>query len=226
MPIIIVIKWHRVQKYSCSMNSLSPSALALKNASKDPPGPEKIVLGLCPLIEKVLQPHKSGNGVVLYQVQRCPRGDYCKTALPGHTNRGKIKFKDLGGYFNPLRHILSSCFANDTNAMYNAYWESQVGKKKQALLANYMSVPNAKPKPFQLLNKKDYALSEWIDMIVMENWAILTVENERYRKVLKHTFEFLIKTVGSVILAMTCAVDEILAAEIKAACRGSIVHDA
>jgi hypothetical protein len=55
---------------------------------------------------------------------------------------------------------------------------------------------------------------------------MLTVENKRYRKVLKHTFKFLIKTVCSVILAMTCSVEEILAAKMKAACRVSIVHDA
>jgi hypothetical protein len=164
--------------------------------------------------------------MVLYQVRQCPRGDYCKIALPGHTDRGRIKFKDMAGYSNPLKHILSCCFANDTDAIHNAYWESQVGKKMQALLANYMSVSDAKPKPFQLLNKKDYAFFEWIDMIVMKNWAIMTVENKRYRKVLKQTFKFLIKTVRSVILAMTCSVEEILAAEMKAACRGSIVHDA
>ena len=39
--------------------------------------------------------------------------------------------------------------------MYNAYWESQVGKKMQALLVNYMSVcPMQNLNPFSLEQKR------------------------------------------------------------------------
>ena len=60
----------------------------------------------------------------------------------------------------------------------------------------------------------------------MENWGLCTVENELYRKRLKQTNSFSIKTVRAVIIAMTCSVEKILAAEMRVAKKGSLVHDA
>jgi hypothetical protein len=78
----------------------------------------------------------------------------------------------------------------------------------------------------QLLSKKDHKLFEWVEMIVMENWGLCTVENELYRKRLKQTNSFSIKTVRAVIIAMTCSVEKILAAKMRVAKKGSLVHDA
>ncbi len=166
------------------MYSISDAALALKNANKSnkQPGPEKVVLALCPLIEKTTQPHPSGNGtMVTYQIRRCPRMDACSILMLGHTDRGRIKFQDEAGYSMPQKHILSCTFGNDIEHMLDAYWELQVGLKKQALLGKYLhpSVGASMPSvSCQLLSKKDHALFEWVEMIVMENWGLRTVENE------------------------------------------------
>jgi hypothetical protein len=123
------------------MYSISDAALALKNANKSNkhPGPEKVVLALCPLIEKTTQPHPSGNGtMVTYQIRRCPRMDACSMLILGHTDRGRIKFQDKAAFSTPQKHILSCTFGNDIEHMLDAYWELQVGLKKQALLGNYL----------------------------------------------------------------------------------------
>jgi hypothetical protein len=113
--------------------------------------------------------------------------------------------------------------------MHDAYWESQVGLKKQALLGKYLHASVGASMPSgscQLLSKKDHELFEWVEMIVMENWGLSTVENELYQKRLKQTNSFSIKRVRAVIIAMNCAVEKILAAEMRVAKKGSLVHDA
>ena len=47
-----------------------------------------------------------------------------------------------------------------------------------------------------------------------------------YRKRLKQNYKFSIKTVWTVIIAMTSNVEKILSAEMKEAGKGAIVHDA
>jgi hypothetical protein len=214
------------------MHYISDAALALKNANKSnkQPDAKKIVLALCPLIEKATQPNPSGNTtMVTYQIRRCPRMDACSILTVGHTDRGRIKFQDKTGFTTPQKHILSCVFGNDIELMLDAYWESQVGLKKQALLGKYLnpSVGASMPsESCQLLSKKDHELFEWVEMIVMANWGLSSVENELYRKRLKQTHVFTKKTVRAVIIAMTCAVEKILAAEMRVAKKGSLVHDA
>jgi hypothetical protein len=60
----------------------------------------------------------------------------------------------------------------------------------------------------------------------MENWGLSTVENELYQKRLRQTNSFSIKRVQAVIIAMTCAVEKILVANMRVAKKGSLVHDA
>jgi hypothetical protein len=149
------------------MFSLSDAALALKSAhkaqSKQIPGPGKIVLALCPFIEKTSQPHPSGKGMVTYQILRCPRRDACTLVTPGYSERGRIKVQDKAGYTNPYKHILKCVFGNDNKHMLDAYWESQVGKMKLALLEKYTgslsagTMPSSVPPSFNLLSKRDYA---------------------------------------------------------------------
>jgi hypothetical protein len=47
----------------------------------------------------------------------------------------------------------------------------------------------------------------------MENWGLCTVEHELYRKRLKQTYSFSIKTVRAVIIAMTCSVEKNLGSQ-------------
>ena len=206
------------------MFTVSEKALELKNSSKSKPGQGAVVLALCPFIETLVQPHPSGNGTVTYQILRCPRRDACSIVTLG--DRGRIKVIDKAGYTNPYKHILKCVFANNADDMLDAYWETQVGRKRQALMSKYTSVmPSSLPLSF-LLSKEDLALFEWVEMIVMENWPLSTVENRLYRKALKQDYKFSKKRVRSVIIAMTCSVETILAAEMKEAGKGSIVHDA
>ncbi len=47
-----------------------------------------------------------------------------------------------------------------------------------------------------------------------------------YQSKMKHEYRFSIKTVCAVIIAMTCTIEVKLATEMKAAGKGSIVHNA
>jgi hypothetical protein len=62
----------------------------------------------------------------------------CSILTVGHTDRGRIKFQDKTGFTTPQKHILSCAFGYDSKQMHDAYWESQVGLKKQELLGKYL----------------------------------------------------------------------------------------
>jgi hypothetical protein len=213
------------------MYSIFDAALALKNSNKSnkQPDAKKIGLALCPLIEKTTQPHPSRNNImVTYQIRRCPRIDACSILTVGHTDRGRIKFQDKTEFTMPQKHILSCAFGYDSKKMHDACWESQIGLKEQALLGKYLHASVGASMPSgscQLLRKKDHESFDWVEMIVMENWGLSTVENELYQKRLKQTNSLSIKRVLAVIIAMICAVKKILAAKMRAAKKGSLVHD-
>jgi hypothetical protein len=148
----------------------------------------------------------------------------CSIILNGE--RGLLKFRDKAGYSNPLNHIKKCCFSDDKSIMIDAYWEAKVGTKIQSNLGEYFEVPTKSPGASIIRTKKDHELFDWVEMIVMKNWAACCVEDSLYRSKMKHDNKFSIKTVRAVIVAMTCAVEVKLAAEMKAAGKGSIVHDA
>ena len=132
--------------------------------------------------------------------------------MPGYAQRERLQVVDKVGYTNPYKHITKCVFANDKEHMLNAYWESQVGKKRQALMKKYSSSLSAgkmtSSVPLSLLlSKEDLALFEWVEMIVMENWSLSTVENELYRKRLKPNYKFSTKIVPAVIIAR-CSVEK------------------
>jgi hypothetical protein len=57
------------------------------------------------------------------------------------------------------------------------------------------TMPSSASPSFNLLIKKDYSLFEWVEMVVMENWALSTVEKKLYWKRMKQNYNFSIKTV-------------------------------
>ena len=87
--------------------------------------------------------------------------DACSILTVGHTDRGRIKFQDKTGFSTPQKHIFSCAFGNDSEQMHNAYWELQVGLKKQALLGKYLHASVGASMPSgscQLLSKIDHKL--------------------------------------------------------------------
>ena len=137
-----------------------------------------------------------------------------------------MKFRDKAGFTNPINHIMKCCFSNDKSIMIDAYWEARVGTKIQSNLGVFFQLPTKSPGASIIRTKKDNELFDWVEMIVMKNWEVCCVEDSLYRSKLKHDNNFSIKTVHAVIIAMTCAIEVKLATEMKAAGKGSIVHDA
>lgn len=183
------------------------------------------------------KPNKIGNLVdVKRQVRLCPKGKLCNCKVQNYPQeklvKGEITFTDSTGFTNPYGHVLSCCFAGSERQLLDAYWMRQVmvTSKKAQGIGSFLTRPleesaKDKMKRTPLINKKDEELFSWVEMIVMENFALSTVEKPLYRKNLKHQHRFSIKTVRDVILAMTAGVEKILAAEMQQAGRGSIVHD-
>jgi hypothetical protein len=208
---------------SMSEASLSEKANALRAKSGKDPRAEEIVTTLCEFIQSESAPDKNGN-MVTSQVRHCPKGTFC--SLNANGEMGLIKFRKQAGFTNPLNHIKKFCFSNDNSLLLDAYWEAKVGAKIQSNLEEFFELPIKSQGASIIRKKKDNELFDWVEMIVMKNWAACCVENDMYRSKMKHEYRFSIKSVRAVIIAMTCFVEEKLAAEMKAAGKGSIVHDA
>jgi hypothetical protein len=100
-----------------------------------------------------------------------------------------------------------------------------MGTKIQSNLVAFFELPTKSPGASIIRTKKDNELFDWVEIIVMKNWGACCVEDSLYQSKMKHEYTFSIKIVCVVIIAMTCAVEVELVAEMKAARKGSIVHD-
>ena len=121
--------------------------------------------------------------------------------------------------------------------MTNEYWEAMVAKKHQQSKINFTTTSASSaafassthlksPGTYHIINQNERDLFDWINMIVNVGWPVNCVESTFYRDFHRGKSKFSIKTVRVVILAMTIQVEEILAAEMREASMGSIVHDA
>lgn len=115
--------------------------------------------------------------------------------------------------------------------MIGEYWEAQVSKKQQSTLKNYAvasaTTTNQKsPDSYHIISQKEKDLFDWVNMIVNVGWPINCVSKTIYREFHRGRSKFSQNTVREVIIAMTIQVEVILAAEMKDAGKGSIVHDA
>jgi hypothetical protein len=203
--------------------SLSEKANSLREKSDNNLKIKEIVTTLCEFIQSESAPDKNGH-MVKYQVQRCPKGTLC--SINASRERGVIKFRDKAAFTNPLNHIKKCCFSYDKSLLIDAYWEAKVGIKIQSNLGAFFGLPTKSPGAIIIRTKKDNELFDWVEMIVIKNWGACCVEDSVYQSKMKHEYRFSIKTVHAVIIAMTCAVEVKLAAEMKAARKGLIVHDA
>ena len=78
--------------------------------------------------------------------------------------------------------------------MLKADWIVKVSaptSKKQSVLHGYFPAPSggAAVKPVHIMHTKDHELFSFIEMIIMENWPLSSVENELYRRKMKHTHQ-------------------------------------
>ena len=76
-----------------------------------------------------------------------------------------------------------------------------------------------------LLSRRDLDLLDWIGFIVKTNQLISIVEDDFWRKKMKHEHTFSKKTVTAVMIGMCADIKELLSFEMKAAGKGSILHD-
>jgi hypothetical protein len=209
-------------------SKLSAPALARKiqhqqTIGSKPISQQQVVLALMPkLVEKVIRPSAKDGCDITYQIQRCPKGNLCKNASTN--NQGwMIGFQDNTGYNNSYKQMLACCFDNCVEQMMDKYWETQANMKQQVFLTKFVSSATQVPMPdYFIITQQDCNTFDLVDMIVMEDWPMTSIANPRYHRVIKQQSRFGINTVRAVILAMT----EILAAELKAAVKGSIVNDA
>jgi hypothetical protein len=114
--------------------------------------------------------------------------------------------------------------------MINEYWEAMVAKNHQSTLTftttSASSTHQKSPCDYQIVSQNERDLFDWINMIVNVGWPVNCVEITLYRDFHRGKSKFSIKAIRSVILAMTIQVEERLAAEMREAGKGSIVHDA
>ena len=193
---------------------------------------EQIVNALMPhTVEISTRVHPKGGHNVSYQVRLCPKGDLCTLVCKSTKLRGRIEFPVSQGYSNPHAHLLSCCFSNDADRMIGEYWEAQVSKQQQSTLKNYATASatttNQKsPDSYHIISQKEKDLFDWVNMIINVGWPINCVTQTIYRDFHRGQSKFSKDTVREVIIAMTIQVEVILAAEMKDAGKGSIVHNA
>ena len=217
-----------------SEQKMSAAAQARKNAyaqqlGSKPISKEKIVLALMPVLKETVQrPHRTDGKLVTYQVRMCPNKDACKSIIRGE--RGLFEFQDKSGYTVPYNHLMTCCFDKNPDRIINEYWEAiSATSRKQSTLstAGFSRISSVQVKQdYTMLSQKDKELHDWIEMIIMDGFPLNCVTKQSYRRFYKGHHSFGIKNVRDVILAMTVQVEEILANEMKAAGKISIVHDA
>jgi hypothetical protein len=99
--------------------------------------------------------------------------------------------------------------------------------KQHVYLNKFMSSATQVQKlNYFFLTQQDPNMFDWVDMsVIVEGWPMTSMAIKRYHRLMKLQSRFCTNTVWTVILAMTVQVEEILAADLKVARKGSIVHD-
>ena len=120
--------------------------------------------------------------------------------------------------------------------MEDSFWEAKVRQMQQSTMNAFFEKVAKKenaddnagdndPSVPMKLSTKDYEMCTLIEFIIKENQPLSIVESPFWRKKLGHQQKFSKKTVKDVMIGMCVDIEKILAAEMKAAGRGSILHD-
>ena len=178
--------------------------------------PQKdVVLLLCKFIhleERSLE-SKDVSRSVKYEVRKCPNGPLCKSP------QSHIIFRHKTGFANPYKHLVTCVGKGDVNVVLQLYRDEMDRKTKQSCMSDHFTPTAIIP------SDKDIELFEWIQMITHKNWPLWSVEDDMYRRALKHRHKFSSITVRRVILAMVPIIEQVISVEMKEAGYGSILHD-
>ena len=143
---------------------------------------------------------------------------------------GRIEFLEKSGFTNPYGHLLKSVSQNDSNVLLDAYWEAKARVLGQSPMTKFYELKKKEdgddvPSITLLLSRKDLELLDWNEFIVKKNQPISIVEDDFWRKKIEYEHTFSKKTVTAVMIGMCADIKELLSFEMKAAGKGSILHD-
>jgi hypothetical protein len=131
--------------------------------------------------------------------------DRCKNPL------GRIEFLDKTGFNNPLSHLLTCC--GGVEPVLEMFRRS--GKK-----LTQVSIAGMLPDHAILPSVQEREILDWVNLCVLKNVPLSAVEDDVYRKVVKHENNYASKTVRQVILAMV-----LISKDMKDAGHGALMHD-
>ena len=76
-----------------------------------------------------------------------------------------------------------------------------------------------------MITEREQAMHDWIEIILMKDLAISSVEDKTFRSFSKHSGNISRKMVTQLILRLNDIVEKKISTELKSAERGSILHD-
>ncbi len=120
---------------------------------------------------------------------------WCMSDCPAH-NDGKcmVKWKKGCGYSNPYSK-LKTCFGGDENILAS-YWAAYSTKK-----SNTTTIRDAISRVAGF-TPEEAALNDWLNMIIIKNWALFSVECKVHRSMCKHKPTFSVKRISMMLLIL------------------------
>ena len=116
---------------------------------------------------------------------------------------------EKSGFTNLYGHFLICIYRDDENVLLDAYWEANTRELGQSPMTKFYELKKKEdgdniPSMPLLLSRKDLELLDWIEFIVKNNQPISIVDDDFWRKKMKHEHTFSTKTVTAVMIVM-CA---------------------
>jgi hypothetical protein len=119
---------------------------------------------------------------------------------------------------NAFNHMASKHFDGDADALLKAYADAEELKSsKGGKMADHVFV--------EFATKKELAMTEWVDLIVMENLSLSSVESSRFRQFSRHTDVFGHHMLRETLLQLQSLVMDRVSEEMLEAEIGAVMHD-
>ena len=184
------------------------------NLEKKKPSPEnvvKLILGADQFHEEQKEGKfkKSGPGMKTYYIASCPRS-HCRDGR-GHT----IEWEAKTGYGNPYRR-LCKCFGSEEMLLeaYDAALDKSTGSRLDIIV-------------FDRSTPEEKTIYMWIELVVKRNLPLSAVEDQLFRKCVKHNSKLVsAKRIKKILFAMVELVEKAVGKELRDAGCGALMHDA
>ena len=181
---------------------------------RKPPSYKTVVQMLTTPLREEPKTFRNKNGVEqtkTYLVYKCPN-QHCK-----EKNR-EIWFQKSMGFINPFNHLKTCIADGKVEQLYMVY--DQKRESKRLHVSGTFFQPTV-----DRMTTRELAMNDFLRLIVLKNLPLSIVEDEEFRKFHRYSDVISKRLLKDTIFKLVDIVDRKLGEEMKAAGKGSILHD-